>query len=182
MKRLQIDFSQPSVLRTIWRTPATVWMLAAAMLGLSVYAAFGYWKYLERLRAYEVEAEAINMHAAIAKRQVKVPGIPPVSQAQSAAVNGMIARLNLPWRTLFDAIQHSTPSGVALLSLEPDARKRTIRITAEARGSDEMIAYIEEMQQQELFSAVSLIRHEINEPDPNHPVRFQIDAQWRSRQ
>jgi hypothetical protein len=29
-----------------------------------------------------------------------------------------------------------------------------------------------------LFSAVALLRHEVNELDPNRPLRFQLDAQW----
>lgn len=181
MKRIQIDFSQPSALRSIRRTPATIWALAGSVLALGVYTVFGYWQYLERLRAYEVEAAALHMSANRAKPQTKSLRVAAVSDAQAVAVNGMIARLNLPWRTLFDAVQQATPPGVALLALEPDARKQTIRITAEARGSDEMIAYIEAMQEHELFSAVSLIRHEINELDQNHPIRFQLDAQWRAR-
>ncbi|HZV65151.1 MAG TPA: PilN domain-containing protein, partial [Telluria sp.] len=63
-------------------------------------------------------------------------------------------------------------------ALEPDARKRTMRITAEAKTSDDMIAYVEQLKQQELFAAVVLTRHEINDQDPNKPIRFQLDAQW----
>jgi Tfp pilus assembly protein PilN len=83
---------------------------------------------------------------------------------------------------LFDAVQLATPVDVALLSLEPDTDKNVVRITAEARDSDVMVAYIEQMQRQELFSSVFLVRHEINELDANHPIRFQLDAQWRRPQ
>lgn len=182
MKRIQIDFAQPSLLRSIRRTQATVWMPAGGVLALGVYAAFGYWQYLDRLQAYDVKAAAVQRSVVSAKPRTKPPHVAPVSEAQAIAINGIVLRLNLPWRTLFDSVQDTTPPGVALLALEPDARKQTIRITAEARGSDEMIAYIEQMQQQELFSAVSLIHHEINEQDRNRPIRFQVDAQWKGRQ
>ena len=88
-------------------------------------------------------------------------------------------QLNLPWRGLYDAVQAATPATIALLALEPDAKKNSVRITAEAKGSDDMIAYVEQLERIEWFSTVLLARHEINEQDKNRPIRFQIDAQWR---
>jgi hypothetical protein len=87
-------------------------------------------------------------------------------------------QLNLPWRALQDAIGAATPPTIAMLALEPDARKRSMKITAEAKSSDAMIAYVEELKKQELFSDVALTRHEINELDPARPIRFQIEAEW----
>ena len=67
-----------------------------------------------------------------------------------------------------------------LLALEPDARKHVLRLTAEVKNSDDMIGYIELLKQQEFFSAVTLTRHEVSELDPNRPLRFQLDAEWRA--
>ncbi|TFW28407.1 PilN domain-containing protein, partial [Massilia horti] len=106
---------------------------------------------------------------------------PPVPTEQANAVNTAILQLNLPWRALRDAVQAATPPHVALLALEPDARKRSLRITAEARGSDEMIDYVQQLASQDWFTSVSLARHEINDQDPNRPIRFQVDAQWRAQ-
>jgi len=89
-------------------------------------------------------------------------------------------QLNLPWRGLHDAIQAATPAAIALLALEPDARKGSVRITAEARTSDDMIAYVGQLQRIDWFGTVLLARHEINEQDPNRPIRFQIDARWKN--
>ena len=95
-------------------------------------------------------------------------------------MNASVQQLNLPWRGLHDAVQAATPATIALLALEPDARKSSVRITAEAKSSDDMIAYVEALQRVEWFATVLLVRHEINEQDANRPIRFQIDAQWRS--
>jgi Tfp pilus assembly protein PilN len=105
--------------------------------------------------------------------------VPP---AQAGAVNASVQQLNVPWRGLHDAVQAATPATIALLALEPDAKKSSVRITAEAKTSDDMIAYVEQLQRVEWFSAVLLARHEINEQDPNRPIRFQVDAQWRPAQ
>jgi Tfp pilus assembly protein PilN len=105
--------------------------------------------------------------------------VPP---AQAGAVNASVQQLNLPWRGLHDAVQAATPASIALLALEPDAKKSTVRITAEAKSSDDMIAYVEQLERIEWFTTVLLARHEINEQDPNRPIRFQVDAQWRAAQ
>jgi Tfp pilus assembly protein PilN len=134
-------------------------------------------------REREIDQLLAQSHA---RAQVSAPAPvaarPPVPEAQAAAVNAAVLQLNLPWRALHDAVQAGTPSNIALLSLEPDARKSTVRITAEAKTSDDMIAYVEQLQKSEWFGGVSLARHEINEQDPNRPIRFQLDAQWRPAQ
>ncbi|WP_308622161.1 PilN domain-containing protein [Massilia sp. Se16.2.3] len=75
-------------------------------------------------------------------------------------------------------MRSATPANVALLALEPDAKKRVLRITAEARSSDDMLAYVAALGREEWFGAVTLARHEVQEQDPNRPVRFQVDAEW----
>jgi len=44
-----------------------------------------------------------------------------------------------------------------------------------------MVGYIEQLKQQEFFAGASLLRHEINDQDPNRPLRFQVEVQWRAR-
>ena len=91
----------------------------------------------------------------------------------------MVLQLNLPWRELHDAITAATPASIALLSIEPDARKRALNITGEAKNADDMVAYIALLKAQEMFVGVVLVRHEINEQDPNQPIRFDLAIQWR---
>jgi Tfp pilus assembly protein PilN len=179
MKRVRIDFAPPGMRRTLFRTPSQAWALACAALCVCIPAAIQVNGYFEAQRAYEAQLAARAARAS-APRAVQVALRPPAAtEAQAAAVNAAILQLNLPWRALHDAVKAATPPTVALLALEPDARRRTLRITAEARGSDEMLAYVERMQRQDWFADVALTRHEINEQDPNRPIRFQLDAQWR---
>jgi hypothetical protein len=44
-----------------------------------------------------------------------------------------------------------------------------------------MVAYVADLKQQESFSGVILTRHEINDQDPNRPLRFQLEATWVAR-
>lgn len=178
MKTVRIDFAPRGLRRALFRAPRTTWVLLWGAIVLAPTAVTSHIQYRERLQQHERRVARV---AAATAAPVAAPAVvrPPLPAAQVTAVNATVRQLNLPWRALHDAIQAATPATVALLALEPDAKKSSVRITAEAKSSDEMIAYVEQLRAVEWFSGVLLTRHEINEQDPNRPIRFQIDAQWR---
>lgn len=178
MKRVDIDFAPPSLARTLHRTGPLAWSLAVLAVLLCAAAGATGWQMLARQRALDAQL-------ALVRAQVKAPVVvaavqPRIGEAQAHAVNAAVLQLNLPWRALQDAVGQATPKHIALIALEPDPRRRSMKITAEAKNSDDMIAYIEQLKGQELFGAgaVTLLRHEISELDPNRPLRFQLEAQW----
>ncbi|MDB5597850.1 MAG: hypothetical protein JWM36_4811 [Hyphomicrobiales bacterium] len=183
MKRLHIDFAPPTLARTVHRTGPLAWSLALLAVLLCAGAGAIGWQMLARQRALETQLALVRAH-------VKTPAAtlaaaqPQIGEAQAQAVNAAVLQLNLPWRALQDAVEQATPKTIALIALEPDPRRRSMKITAEAKNSDDMIAYIEQLRGQELFGiaagAVTLLHHETNELDPNRPIRFQLDAQWRT--
>ena len=177
MKPVRIDFAPASLARTLHRTPPAAWMLAGFALLLCLGAAVAGADLMKRQRDHERRLAAVQARAALPPA-APVAAAPPISETQAIAVNATVMQLNLPWRALQDAVASATPAGVALLALEPDARKRTLRISAEARTSDEMIDYVARLKREELFSDVALTHHEINDQDPNRPIRFELDAAW----
>jgi Tfp pilus assembly protein PilN len=184
MKKVNIDFAPPSVARSILRTPrqtwAVLWMVLFAVMAL-IGANAGLRREQGEVELLRAQSQA-QLRTQAQARAAPIAVRPPVPEAQANAVNAAVLQLNLPWRALHDAVQAGTPANIALLALEPDARKNTVRITAEAKSSDDMIAYVEQLQKGDWFSAVSLTRHEINEQDSNRPIRFQLDARWRPAQ
>jgi Tfp pilus assembly protein PilN len=181
MKKVRIDFAPQSLRRAMFHAPRGAWALlpAVVILGINLFTTGVNYRNevaaVERLRA---QGQAATRQAAVAR--VAAPARAPVPEPQAAAVNAAVRQLNLPWRGLHDAIQAATPPGIALLALEPDARKSSVRITAEAKNSDDMFAYVAQLQGIDWFGSVLLARHEINEQDPNRPIRFQVDARWRA--
>ena len=179
MTRLDIDFAPPGWRRSLHRVPAWAWITGALGVALSVTAAWAGCAALQRQQASEAQWQRAQQRVAQATQEPPLMAIAPIAPAQAAAVNAAILQLNLPWRDLQDALASATPPAIALLALEPDARKRVLKITAETTGSDAMVAYIAQLKQQELFGPrVHLLRHEINELDPNRPLRFQLEARW----
>lgn len=179
MKTLQLDFAPLGWRRTLHRTHPGAWVaagVAALALGAALAAA-------ARLQAEQQDYERQLDEAGVRARQVAAHAPRPavqarVPEAQATAVNAIVSQLNLPWRAVHDALAAGTPSSIALLALEPDARRHSLRITAEARDSDGMVGYVERLKRQELFTDVVLVSHEINEADPNKPLRFELEATW----
>lgn len=178
MKPVRIDFAPPSLQRTLYRAGPGTWALAALGLGLCAAAAVLGWRLLDQQRADAVRLNAARLRAQVPLVAAPVAQAPRISDEKAAAVNAAVMQLNLPWRALYDAIAEATPASIGMLALEPDPRKRSMKITAEAKNSDAMIDYVEQLKRQELFAGVTLIRHEINEQDPNRPIRFQLEAEW----
>lgn len=180
MKRTRIDFAPPSLRRTLFRAPPTLVYAVPGVLALCIPALFMGQRYLEE------KDELRDLQAALAARSAPPPVLVTpaprlaLAPAQAGAVNAAILQLNLPWRDLAAALGEATPDSIALLALEPDAKRRTLRISAEARSSDEMLAYITRLQAEEWFSSVVLLRHEVMEQDPNRPLRFQVSVQWET--
>ena len=178
MKPLRIDFAPPSLARTWFHTSRPARALAGAALILAIAAAVQAWQLAEQRRADAEQVALVAQQHAVPVQAAPAVAKVTVSLQQAAAVNAAVLQLNLPWRELYDAIGAATPKNVALLALEPDARKHMVRITAEAKGSDQMLDYVEQLQQQDWFTTVALTHHETNDVDPNKPIRFQIEAQW----
>jgi Tfp pilus assembly protein PilN len=178
MKRTRIDFAPRSLRRILFLTPPRVFALAVVALSLCTVAAISVERYLEQQRELQALQAALAARSSAPVKKVAATPAPKLAPAQAKAVNDAVMQLNLPWRDLHDAVHAATPANVALLSLEPDAKRRTLRISAEARNSDDMLAYVGKMQAQDWFSSVVLTRHEVAEQDPNRPIRFQISAQW----
>jgi Tfp pilus assembly protein PilN len=180
MKPVRIDFAAPGLRRTLFHVPLVAWGMFGAALALWVAAASAGWHHYKKLAAFEAQQSRARERASAPTARPVALRPQPLAPAQAAAVNAAILQLNLPWRALHDAVRSATPPSVALLALEPDAKKQTLRITAETRASEGMIDYLRSLREQEGFASVTLARHEINDQDPNHPIRFQVDAQWRA--
>jgi Tfp pilus assembly protein PilN len=178
MRKLQIDFAPPSLRRSLFHLAPATWIGLAAGLALCFGAALTAGQLAQQRQA---RAELVQRQSQHQARLTHVPtpvAHTPIPTAQAQAVNAAIGQLNLPWRDLQDALAAATPTNVALLALEPDAKKRQLKLRGEAKSSDDMVAYIEALKAQEFFSDVVLMKHEINDQDPNRPIRFQLAASW----
>lgn len=183
MKFLAIDFAPASVRRTLMLTPFTSWLGVIFALAFCTAIASRAAAFHKKTGAnYATVDRLLQKAKAQSKEQADrtaAAHVPALSEAEAKAVNNAISELNLPWSDVFDAIETALPPTIALLSIEPEAKKKILVGVAEVSGSEDMIAAIEALKKQPLFQSVLLTRHETNVQDPNRPLRFQFEAQWR---
>jgi Tfp pilus assembly protein PilN len=86
--------------------------------------------------------------------------------------------LHTPWSDLLSALEAAPTDAVALLSIEPSAAKRSVRLSAEGRDAKAMLAYLAALQRDARLTQVFLVSHQVQLQSPGAPVRFQIQALW----
>jgi hypothetical protein len=99
-------------------------------------------------------------------------------QAELKAARRVIAHLSMPWDGLFHEVDASVNDQVTLLSVEPDAEKHEVRITAETKNFSDMLDYVKRVRSITVLKDAYVVSHQIQEQDPQRPVRFIVDAQW----
>ncbi|WP_171816508.1 hypothetical protein [Candidatus Methylopumilus turicensis] len=90
--------------------------------------------------------------------------------------------LMIPWGDVLNALESSALDGLALLAIEPDAKKRQLKITAEAKNKDIMFSYLEKLEASGELANVYLLKHEVVEDVDQHPIRFVAVATWKDHQ
>lgn len=93
--------------------------------------------------------------------------------------NEVLRRITLPWDELFAAVESAAPGEVALLTMEPDAELRVLKISGEAKHFAAMLDYIRLLEGRPMFHTVTLSNHQVQVADPQRPVRFSLVAAWR---
>ena len=153
------------------------WLLP---LGLAALAATGY-------MAFAVDTELTDLQAQVSRLERKrVPVVAKRMTDQEAKrysdeiafANGIAERLTLPWEDLFRAIEAGGAHGVAVLTLEPDAARRAIRLTGEVKSRRDMLSYVQRLSADSRLRDVHLIEYQVLAQAPGAPIRFSISATW----
>lgn len=173
-QRLQLDFGTGS--RRVSRVGLAV------LLGAVVALAIGAFELASALATHSRLADTL---AAVESRRDAVAAGPsraaapdPKELAKARAVRQVSQSLMTPWGDLLESLESVPVQSVAVLSIEPSVSKRSIRITAEARSAQDMLAYLGALQREPRLSAVVLASHQVQVQAPGAPVRFQVRATW----
>lgn len=155
-------------------------MLVSSLLALGLMG----WHYHElgqRIAQWEARVdhdERMAGHRALALRPATAQAArDQVLEVQRA--NQVLRQLSLPWDTLFRAVESSAGKDVALLSVEPDLRKGMVKISAEAKNFDAMLDYVRQLGKRDVFGSVMLQNHQVQQADPEKPIRFSLLAVWK---
>lgn len=166
MRSVQLNFVAHSPKRGGWP------------LALLVFAALAAWQYWQNQqlnhRVEKLRDQVADLHHRTEMTRLARQG------ATEDLTKNLRGVSNRAWATLLDAIESVQAKKVALLVLEPDATNGKLRVTAEAKDVTAMLDYLKQLQQQPGLRDVVLLSQQVNEDDPQQPVRFVVGAQWQT--
>jgi hypothetical protein len=177
MRPLDLDYVPPPA----WANRAGLTILLAAVLvagGMPVLYVY-----------YADQKEALQArHRQLQRSQQSVAGNNSLSgaamqeaQARIRRANEVIGQLDLPWGSLFEAVEGAGHETVALLGIQPDAQKRTVSLAAEARDMSSAVAYVKRLGREAILSETHIVNHQVQDQDPDKPLRFSVQAVWREK-
>ena len=100
-------------------------------------------------------------------------------QKQIQRANAVIDRLALPWDNLFRSVESAQSRGMGLLALAPNPEDHTLRVSGEARTTDEVLAYVERLGAQAALSHVHLVSFDTVQREGVDVIEFVVGATWR---
>lgn len=172
----QLDFDLSP---TRARVPPMSWLLLVAGALAVTLAAFQFQTASgQHLReARELRALEVSLNETRAGGAVRAL---PQDVHSARATAAVVRELQVPWATLFAALESVAGRNVALLSVEPSALRQEVRIVAEAKTSGAMLDFLEALRAQSLREVV-LVSHQLQAQTPGAPIRFQARALWGSQ-
>jgi Tfp pilus assembly protein PilN len=151
--------------------------LLVLMIGLAIAADAG-------LRYERLRDEIAMVQQPVTATRAAHAGAEPISeqtQRELEAARRLLQELVLPWDALFRSIEASVDGDTGLLALEPEADKRAVRITGEARNYRAVLDFILRLEEQPGLTQIHLLNHQIREDVAERPFMFTLAASWGAR-
>lgn len=156
-------------------------LLALALAGLVAIGAY-YRNLSDRADGLEAKVEQIERLAQRGRPGGKIDGGATEGMKDEVMhANLVLRQLSFPWEKLFNAVESSASKDVSLLELDPELEKGVVRIGGEARNFSAMLDYISRLEGQDAIGTVYLQSHQVQQKDPEKPVRFGLLAAWREK-
>lgn len=148
------------------------------LLVLSIVGAILLMAWLQQLNA---ERQRLNTDMQRIQQPASAPALTgkenQAKQQEIAAVKDAMNELALPWQKLFTALENIQGTNIRLTAIEPNARLRKLRITANTDDVMHMFGYVRSLAAQPIFNDVLLMSHEYHNDQPM-PVHFIVEAVW----
>ena len=171
MPALRIDYqSRPTTRWVGW-----VLLCAAVVLGLEL----GHTReeLQEQLAMWDAPVSG-SAAARSAGRGDAEKGARPI-QIELDEATAVFRQLTMPWPEFFRSLERAHAPDIALLSLQPEAARRAVTISGEAKAYGDVLAYVGRLRAEPQLANVHLTANELRESDPQRPVLFIVSAVWK---
>jgi len=166
VRRVELDYVAP--------TPRPLW---PGLVVLAVALAVALWMFA-RYRDAQLEVARLETESGLispARRPARVVSKERLDE-EARAAEAVVRQLTVPWASLIASIEQAATRDVAILQLQPDAEKRQLRLTAEARHRDAMFEYLRRLAAAKGLDQVYLVSHQVQREDPLRPIQFSVQA------
>jgi len=176
MNALRLDYQQNQ--QSPWAGPALLVLSLAAMVLAGAY----YLDLNEQADTWESRLERMEPGQGWKPATGRSDGREAVELALEVKhANEVLLQLFMPWDDLFQAVESAAGKKIALLALEPDTEKQMVKISGEAKNFASLLNYITQLEERDVFGTVYLQNHQVQQQDPDKPVRFSLLAVWRNK-
>jgi hypothetical protein len=100
---------------------------------------------------------------------------------EARTADAVLRQLTLPWPDIIRTIEEAATRDVAVLQMQPDALRRELRLSAEARNQDMMLEFLRRLASAKALGDVHIVSHQVQMEDPQRPLQFSILALMRER-
>lgn len=177
VRPLQLDFRRPP--RSAWRWFG--WALLACAAVATAALSERHAQLAQRHAAAQEQHTGLSDRLRLRAPRSSVAAPDAQTLADVRRANAIIDQLTVPWDSLFDSIEAADSRGLGLLALTPTARDRTLRLSGEARGVPELLAYVERLSEQRSLSQVHLLGYSSAQREGAQIVSFTIAATWKGQ-
>jgi Tfp pilus assembly protein PilN len=163
---------------------STLWKVLALIIALGwlVFECADLFKTQQTIQLLVSQGQDLRQQTIELKAKQQKQNQLPASELtplQVRGYNSVIRQLNVPWKNLFEDLEAMTPMDVALISIEPDGSRSTVKLVAEAKSLTTLLSYSSKLQQNGIFGRITYSKHETNEQDTNKPIRLSFELELR---
>jgi len=153
-------------------------LLAAGVLA-AIVASYQLFEFTRETEAWEARVADLRRMGERRMKRVDTGG----GDARALAVevrgaNAILGQMSLPWNELFRDLEAAGGQGVALLSMQPDAAGRQVRISGEAKNMQAALDYVAKLERSGTLRHVVLTGHDTKQSGAARPVAFSLTAEW----
>ena len=113
--------------------------------------------------------------------KAQAAGQPRRRPAGLAAAFGLRRQWRTDWDGLYQALEQAQFKGIALLQIQPDARRSQLKLVGEALSEADLHDYLRRLQQTGRLREAVLAQSIVDDKQPHQPIRFQLQAEWVQR-
>lgn len=175
MARLSLDFA--SAQRTL-AGPTPYLGIGLLLAGALVLVAVA-WKHEQQIEANGAVRAQRDQLASRLHRQQPQEQVPAELSSQLDQAATAYAQIVTAWDDLFQVLETSRSSEIALLSLTADTAKQEFVLSGEAKDFGALSKFSDTLSASPLFRRVALSNHRLSEGSPPIVVKFDLMLAWR---